>query len=238
MGRGQRLIVDGDPKRNRAHRGCGQFLRFRHRVCAQLPDALALRRSHAEYLQRLDLEDELRRQRDLFEQQSRRAGLTGLANRRRFAAVLEEWVADARAQGWPLALTILDLDHFKSVNDRHGHAVGDACLRAFAGQLQAAFGTPQDIVARLGGEEFAVLIRDCAREIATQRAEAFRKQLAQQPLVLEGADALELNVSIGVAAFDQRRYADSDALYHAADLALYRAKASGRNTVRQAVSDD
>ena len=200
--------------------------------------SLALRRSHAEYLQRLDLEDELRRQRDLFEQQSRRDGLTGLANRRRFTAVLEEWVADARAQGLPLALAILDLDHFKSVNDRHGHAVGDACLRAFAGQLQAAFGTPQDIVARLGGEEFAVLIRDCTPEIATQRAEAFRKQLAQQPLVLDGADALELNVSIGVAAFDQRRYADGDALYHAADLALYRAKASGRNTVRQAVSDD
>ena len=64
-----------------------------------------------------------------------------------------------------------------------------------------------------------------------QRAEAFRKQLAQQPLALDGADALELNVSIGVAVFEQQRYPDGDSLYHAADLALYRAKASGRNAV-------
>lgn len=100
---------------------------------------LALRRSHAEYLQRLDLQDELRRQRDLYEQQSRRDGLTGLANRRRFTAVLEGWASRARQQGTPLALLILDLDRFKDINDRHGHAAGDASLRAFAAQLQQAF---------------------------------------------------------------------------------------------------
>lgn len=196
--------------------------------------SLALRRSHGEYRQRLDLEDELRQQRDLFEQQSRRDGLTGLANRRRFSAALDEWTAEARASGTPLALLILDLDHFKAINDRHGHAVGDACLRAFAGQLEQAFGSTDELVARLGGEEFGVLLRGCAIDAAAARAEAFRTRVAATPLVLDDVGALTLGVSIGVAAYDPLRFTDADAFYHASDVALYRAKASGRNTVRMA----
>ena len=194
---------------------------------------LALRRSHEEYLSRLDLEDELRRQRDLYEQQSTRDSLTALPNRRYFATVLERWVDEARIVPLPFTLLILDLDWFKSVNDRHGHAVGDACLRAFAEQLQAAFSTPQDVAARLGGEEFAVLIRDCAVSVAVQRAEAFRRELAGRPLPIAGL-ALGLTVSIGVGGFEPTQHADGDALYLAVDKALYRAKASGRNAVRQA----
>ncbi|RZA16656.1 MAG: GGDEF domain-containing protein, partial [Lysobacteraceae bacterium] len=131
---------------------------------------LALRRSHAEYLQRLDLQDELLRQRDLFEQQSRRDGLTGLANRRHFAAALEEWTARARANHAPLALLILDLDYFKGINDRHGHAAGDAGLRAFATQLEEAFGARGELCARLGGEEFAVLLAGASQDEACARA--------------------------------------------------------------------
>jgi len=194
---------------------------------------LALRRSHGEYLQRLDLEEELRRQRDLFEQQSTRDSLTGLPNRRCFNAELERWVDEARAAPLPFVLLILDLDWFKAVNDRHGHAVGDACLRAFAEQLQAGFDRPQDVVARLGGEEFAVLIRDCAVSVALQRAEAFRERLAGHPLPIAGL-ALGLTVSIGVGGFEPTLHADGDALYLAVDKALYSAKAGGRNTVRQA----
>jgi diguanylate cyclase (GGDEF)-like protein len=196
--------------------------------------SLALRRSHGEYLQRLDLEDELRRQRDLFEQQSRRDGLTGLANRRRFSATLDEWMSEARASGKPLALLILDLDHFKAINDRHGHAAGDACLRAFAGWLQQAFGSPEELVARLGGEEFGVLLRDCTIDVAAARAEAFRTRVAATPLVLDDVGELTLGVSIGVAAYASPRHADADAFYHASDVALYQAKAGGRNTVRVA----
>ena len=195
--------------------------------------SLALRRSHAEYLQRLDLEDELRRQRDLFEQQSRRDGLTGLANRRRFSAVLDDWSAMARDGGTPLALLILDLDHFKAINDRHGHAIGDACLRAFAEQLQQAFPGPAEVVARLGGEEFGVLLRDGTLDEIVRRAEAFRRAFAERALALDEGE-LHSSVSIGVAQFDPRRDADGDALYHAADAALYRAKAAGRNTVQVA----
>ncbi|HSD15893.1 MAG TPA: GGDEF domain-containing protein [Thermomonas sp.] len=193
--------------------------------------SLALRRSHADYLQRLDLEDELRQQRDLFEQQSRRDGLTGLANRRWFSAVLEEWVDMAGARGTPVSLLILDLDHFKAINDRHGHARGDACLREFADRLQAAFAEAGALVARLGGEEFGVLLRDAPLQQALARAEAFRARLAADPMDAGADAAVALSVSIGVAAFQPHRHQDADALYHAADSALYDAKAAGRNRV-------
>lgn len=199
---------------------------------------LALRRSHAEYLQRLDLEDELRQQRDLFQQQSRRDGLTGLANRRRFSSALEEWTAQARRTGVPLSLLILDLDHFKAINDEHGHARGDACLRAFASRLQAAFAGNDELVARLGGEEFGVLLRETSLEEAFARAEAFRAGLASDPLESGDDTVLALRVSIGVAAFAPGLHHDADALYHAADTALYEAKASGRDTVRQVAAID
>ena len=195
--------------------------------------SLALRRSHLEYLQRLDLQDELREQRDLFEQQSRRDGLTGLANRRRFSSALEEWLSSARSEGTPLALLILDLDHFKSVNDRHGHAAGDACLRSFAELLQQAFSASADLVARLGGEEFGVLLRDCTLEQATFRADEFRQRFASEAIAIHCGE-LRMSVSIGVAMFDPQQHANGDALFQAADAAMYRAKASGRNAVMQA----
>ena len=200
--------------------------------------SLALRRSHAEYLQRLDLEDELRQQRDLFQQQSRRDGLTGLANRRRFSSALEEWSAQARTQGAPLSLLILDLDHFKAINDQHGHARGDACLRAFADRLQVAFAAESELVARLGGEEFGVLLRQASLQQAFARAEAFRAGLAADPIDAGDGVGLALRVSIGVAAFEPALHHDADALYHAADTALYEAKASGRNAVRQVAAID
>lgn len=200
--------------------------------------SLALRRSHAEYLQRLDLEDELRQQRDLFQQQSRRDGLTGLANRRRFSSALEDWSAQARTHGMPLSLLILDLDHFKAINDQHGHARGDACLRAFATRLQAAFAAEGELVARLGGEEFGVLLRQASLQQAFARAEAFRAGLAASPIDIGEGVGLALRVSIGVAAFEPGLHHDADALYHAADTALYEAKASGRNAVRQVAAID
>ena len=195
--------------------------------------SLALRHSHAEYRQRLDLEDELREQRDLFEQQSRRDGLTGLANRRRFSVALVDWAAAARGNGTPLALLTMDLDHFKSINDRHDHAAGDACLRDFASELQQAFESPDELVARLGGEEFGVLLRGCTLGDAVRRADAFRQAFAEHVLVLDG-NQLQATVSIGVAAFDAMRDVDGGALYQAADSALYRAKAAGRNAVQSA----
>ena len=191
---------------------------------------LLLRRSHAEYRQRLDLEDDLRRQRDLFEWQSQRDGLTGLANRRQFSTALERLARSIRAE--PFALLLFDLDHFKSINDRHGHAAGDACLREFAERLQQAFAGPQELVARLGGEEFAVLIENADEESAAERGEAFRARIAGQPLVLPEL-AIGITVSVGVGAFGPRRVEDPDRFFVAVDQALYRAKAAGRNTLQR-----
>jgi diguanylate cyclase len=195
--------------------------------------SLALRRSHLEYEQRLDLQDALREQRDLFEQQSRRDGLTALPNRRHFSDVLNTWSAQAAGDGSDLALLILDLDHFKQINDRHGHAVGDACLRAFADSLQQAFPASNELVARLGGEEFGVLLRSVPLQQTMWRAQAFCREFEEFALPLVEGEVYS-SVSIGVAAFDPGRDSDGDALYRAADVALYQAKAAGRNTVRMA----
>lgn len=132
-----------------------------------------------------------------------------------------------------MALLILDLDHFKTINDRYGHAAGDACLRTFAEQLQQAFPAQTELVARLGGEEFGVLLRDASLDEAIRRAEAFRRRFAEHALPL-GDGIFHSSVSIGVAEFDPRRDARGDTLYHSADAALYRAKAAGRNAVRAA----
>ena len=191
---------------------------------------IALVRSHAEYQQRLDLDQELRNQRDLFSRQSRIDPLTELANRRQFADILENGVAQSRISGASLALLLLDVDHFKQVNDNHGHAVGDACLLAIARRLYDGFSGAGDLAARVGGEEFGVVLQGHGIEEAMERAERFRASLVQDPIVLDGT-VLAMTVSIGVAGFNPDLHADVDALYHAADSAVYRAKAEGRNRV-------
>lgn len=192
---------------------------------------LVAKRGHVEYQKRMDLEDELRRQRDLYELQSRRDALTGLPNRRRFSAVLKAWVAGVGKRGEPLSLLVLDLDHFKTINDVHGHASGDECLRAFAWVLEQTFDGPDMLPARLGGEEFAVLLRDCRLETAAEKAESVRAGLERHPLVLPDGMSMEVRVSIGVAVLEPAHAADAELLMKAADAALYRAKESGRNAV-------
>lgn len=191
---------------------------------------IALVRSHAEYQQRLDLDQELRNQRDLFSRQSRIDPLTELANRRQFADILENAVAHSRISGASLALLLLDVDHFKQVNDNHGHAVGDACLLAIARRLYDGFSGAGDLAARVGGEEFGVVLQGHEIEEAMERAERFRASLVEDPIVLDGT-VLAMTVSIGVAGFNPDLHADVDALYHTADSAVYRAKAEGRNRV-------
>ncbi|MBW8312193.1 MAG: GGDEF domain-containing protein [Rhizobium sp.] len=189
----------------------------------------ALLRTHAEYRRRLDLDLALRQQRDLYEGLSRTDALTGVHNRRHFTARLDA-LAQAAGRGGPgFTLLILDIDHFKHVNDRHGHAVGDACLKAIADRLQRAFPPPQALLARLGGEEFGVLF-DGPEAEARQAAEAFRHALAIGLLDVEG-QRLPVTVSIGVGGFDPVRHGDGDGLYRAVDAALYAAKADGRDRV-------
>ncbi|MBC7989279.1 MAG: GGDEF domain-containing protein, partial [Luteimonas sp.] len=193
---------------------------------------ISLLRSYAEYQQRLDLDQELRNQRDLFSRQSRIDALTELANRRQFADVLASTTQQAKRSGEPLTLLLLDIDHFKHINDTHGHTIGDACLMAIAGRLKTSFSGEGDLAARVGGEEFGVVLGGQDLSAATLRAERFRASLAEHPIALDGV-TLTMTASIGLAEFDATLHENDDALYHAADSAVYRAKAAGRNRVRR-----
>ncbi|WP_146908098.1 GGDEF domain-containing protein [Arenimonas daejeonensis] len=188
-------------------------------------------RSHREYEHRLDMDEALRRQRDLYEQLSRTDPLTGLANRRHFAGVLERRSAEAQRDRTPLTLLVLDIDHFKRINDEQGHEAGDACLARFAERMRELFVSADAHLARLGGEEFAVLLPGVSAGEAAGIAEAFRRSLAERPLQLREGP-ISVSVSIGVAGPDVLSASDGADLYRAADRAMYRAKSEGRDRVR------
>jgi diguanylate cyclase (GGDEF)-like protein len=193
-------------------------------------------RSHREYEGKLTLDQELREQRDRFARQSRTDALTGLANRGHFQQGLEESIAAARADGSAVAVAFLiaDLDHFKSINDRYGHAAGDRCLREVAALLRDCFADGDALVARLGGEEFGVLVAGAGVARIGELAEAFRRRLEHAPVGLPDGSQFEVTVSVGLAHFTAQVHRDGDALYQAADEALYRAKKAGRNRIEAA----
>ncbi len=191
---------------------------------------LAVERSHREWMQRFALDLQLRKQRDQYARLSRRDGLTGLSNRMHFDHALRESVAEAHKTARPLSLLMCDVDHFKTVNDRFGHAAGDACLIAFAQRLQREFATAETLVARVGGEEFAVLLRGIDLQEASGRAERFRASIDSKAIQTHDR-LLPITISIGVASLTEAAAGDVERLYQAADTALYRAKSEGRNRV-------
>jgi diguanylate cyclase (GGDEF)-like protein len=159
--------------------------------------------------------------------------LTGITNRREFFEALEREIARADRRRAPLAVAILDLDHFKAINDRHGHLAGDAILVAAAGMLAGEL-RRQDVLARWGGEEFVLLLPDTDADGARIVAERCRARLQAAPVDFEGT-AVEVTASFGVAARPTGPAAASgEALVRAADEALYRAKREGRNRVEVA----
>lgn len=160
---------------------------------------------------------------------SLRDGLTGVHNRRYLDETLAHAVAQARERSAPIALLMLDIDHFKRINDSHGHLAGDDCLRAVAEVLRRHVREGDDFVARYGGEEFVVLLPGAAREDAARRAEILRKEIAA--LRIDGhGEPITLTISIGLAALDgQDIHSGPDKLIRAADAALYKAKRDGRN---------
>ncbi|RTQ99872.1 GGDEF domain-containing protein [Halomonas nitroreducens] len=154
--------------------------------------------------------------------------LTGLLNRRAGLARLDEEIARARRQGTPLCVAICDLDHFKQINDRHGHAMGDEALQGVAEVMHAEL-RRYDVLARLGGEEFLVMLPGAARPAAEQAIERLRARLEDARL---GKPDLALTVSAGIAGLAE---GDSgEALLERADRALYQAKRQGRNRTRVA----
>ena len=188
-------------------------------------------RSHADYRRRLRLDQQLREQSDRYEWLSRVDPLTGLYNRRYFADQLDQSVALAQRGDAVLMLMIMDVDHFKRINDHHGHAAGDACLADLAARLQQAFAGRDALLARLGGEEFGILLRGIGEQEAIGLAERFRRGLDESPPQFDGT-RLAVTVSVGVGAFDAARDGDGDGLYREVDRALYRAKDLGRNRVQ------
>ena len=154
--------------------------------------------------------------------------LTGLANRRTLTDRLrQEWALLQRGHE-PACLLMMDLDHFKVVNDTHGHVTGDAVLVSFAQTVQQLV-RKVDLVARLGGEEFVVLLPNITAEQATALAERIREAVYHSHLLVEGKP-LQFSVSIGVAQFDRRELSLTGWMARA-DAALYQAKAQGRNRV-------
>lgn len=157
-------------------------------------------------------------------------GLTGLANRRRFMEVLQAELARQARSGHELCLLLIDADHFKDINDRHGHHAGDAVLRELARILMASVRAPADLPARLGGEEFAVILPDTRLDEARRVADRLREQVATH--VFEDRDTrLRVTISIGLVT---ARGLSLGALLQRADEALYRAKQTGRNRVVEA----
>jgi diguanylate cyclase (GGDEF)-like protein len=151
--------------------------------------------------------------------------LTGLFNRRAADERLSRERARALRQHTPLSVLMLDIDHFKRINDRWGHAAGDGVLLALADVLRQELRV-NDVGVRHGGEEFLLILPGTSPAQAFEAAERIRNEVARMPLPLECQNT-SLTVSVGVATFDGRE--TDDALIARADAALYRAKQSGRN---------
>jgi diguanylate cyclase (GGDEF)-like protein/PAS domain S-box-containing protein len=155
--------------------------------------------------------------------------LTGVANRRAFFEAAELELNRNRRRPRPTALILLDADHFKQINDRHGHPAGDCVLRHLGALLSATF-RQVDVVARVGGEEFAVLLPSSTRAGAVAVAERLRQLVECQPVMCEGVP-VGFTVSAGIAAIEEGETIDLDTLIKRADRALYAAKSKGRNRV-------
>ncbi|MDP3319087.1 MAG: diguanylate cyclase [Bosea sp. (in: a-proteobacteria)] len=155
--------------------------------------------------------------------------LTGLFNRRYFFERGPKMIAEARRSEQPTCVAILDIDHFKRLNDEHGHDAGDEALRVFSAELGEALAGRPHLLARLGGEEFALLLPGLDQSNAGSLADAIRAGIAERPMAV-GPLMLGLTVSIGLAEISAR---DSlDVALRNADRALYAAKQAGRNRIQ------
>lgn len=179
---------------------------------------------------RFSLQDQLEQEaaQRLYDQ-SVRDVLTGLHNRRYLEDRLRSEFAYADRHRSDLAVLVIDVDYFKRVNDTHGHAAGDAVLKALGGALRAIVRL-EDLAARYGGEEFVVLTRGADAERAMALGERIRSVVSEMVIRHEGTP-IPVTVSVGVAALAARRYTSPHSMVAAADSALYQSKRAGRNCV-------
>jgi diguanylate cyclase (GGDEF)-like protein len=173
------------------------------------------------------LQDELRQRSEELDRLSRTDALTGLHNRRHVQEYLTRLGSLAHRNVKPIAVLIIDIDHFKSVNDRYGHDAGDAVLRE-VGDRMVGNVRLEDMVGRWGGEEFLVVLPDTGIQGAAELAERLRQVIADEPCRLPAGGALPVTISLGCAA---SVVDDVATLVRSADAAMYQAKQSGRNRV-------
>jgi diguanylate cyclase (GGDEF)-like protein len=163
---------------------------------------------------------------------ARRDVLTGAFNRRVFNAHLVQTWQQAAAEHRPLAVLLIDVDHFKAYNDRYGHLAGDQALRRVALAVQDLVRRPLDLLARYGGEEFAVIVHDIGPEQAWALAEHMRRAVVQLGIEHRSSQvAAMLTISVGIAVIEPTVQRDCWSALQLADLALYEAKTSGRNCI-------
>mgnify|MGYP006175770073 FL=1 len=166
---------------------------------------------------------------------SQRDPLTGVYNRRHFREAFEQALDARKDHGRPLALLLLDLDHFKRINDTYGHLAGDDCLHFAARSMEDVVVPRGGLVARFGGEEFVAVLPSSDAQEALQVAEAVRLRIQQTPVSTAG-HSIRLSASIGVHTVPNGHQATPEDVIRIADEALYRAKDDGRNCVRHSVS--
>lgn len=163
---------------------------------------------------------------------SRSDALTGLPNRRHFDEMKQVEFRRAKRSGLPLSVLLCDIDFFKRYNDTYGHAMGDECLRSVAQAMGAGIRRAGDLLARIGGEEFAVLLPATDEATARQLAETLRRNVLALAMPHAGSEVAPcVTLSIGIATCAADRLDTFDALFHQADSALYVAKRRGRNRV-------
>ena len=155
--------------------------------------------------------------------------LTGLANRRQLIEHYAREVSRAKRNGKPLSLLMLDLDHFKSINDRYGHLAGDACLKSITATIKSSLRNI-DITARFGGEEFIVLLPETGESGARIVAEKLRSAVAETEIQLH-SEIIHVTVSIGIVTAESLELDNFDEIVGRADTAMYSAKGLGRNMV-------
>ncbi len=192
-------------------------------------------RHHAQLISILAAQEALRAANRQLEVLSRHDPLTGLSNRRDFDALKAEEFQRALRNRQPLSLLICDIDYFKAFNDHFGHAAGDQCLRAVARAMNAAIARSGDALARIGGEEFAVLLPATNLAAALAVAERLRAAVADLRIAHAGSQfGSWVSISIGLAQLELGHTHHFEDLFDAADQALYRAKANGRNRIEAA----
>lgn len=184
----------------------------------------------------IELQDELIAAREALRFQATHDPLTSLFNRTAILDVLRRELHRGRREHIPVGLVIADLDHFKKVNDTHGHLTGDAVLREAAHRMAASI-RAYDAVGRYGGEEFLIVVPTSDEMGTLAQAERIRQSIESLPIATPAGE-MRVTASFGIAVSNDAEPAEPEALVHAADAALYRAKQAGRNRTKLATAAD